>query len=153
MQAHAIGVPTLAKRMHEALPHRPEIVTKTLQRFLAGRKVNDQMLAYCDQFAAKLPHRPTLWHTVGDALFAIFKQEIPATATFEPDMTLSRASSSHFALISHKTERGPADGVLAALSPDTYIAITRERLRLTPHVLLVTPQDEEGRIVPGEYTW
>jgi hypothetical protein len=137
-EAHAIGVWKLSRRISEAHPRRPEIIVKTLQRFLAGRAVNEQMVAFCDHFTSKLPHRPTLWHTVGDALFAIFKQTLPEDLNLDNDITAALTPAGPFSLVTFKTKNGPADGVLAALSPDTFVTIARERLMLAPHVILYT---------------
>ena len=52
-EAHGIGAVKLARRISEAHPRRPDIPVKTLQRFLAGRKVNEQMMAFCDHFVRK----------------------------------------------------------------------------------------------------
>ena len=75
MQAHAIGVVKLSRRISEAHPRRPEIIVKTLQRFLAGRTVNEQMVAFCDHFVSKMPHRPTVLHELAEAMQKFYGHE------------------------------------------------------------------------------
>jgi hypothetical protein len=70
-QAHAIGVVKLSRRISEANPRRPEIVTKTLQRFLAGRKVNEQLVAFCDHFVRKYDVQDRILQ-IGEALARIY---------------------------------------------------------------------------------
>ena len=52
MKQHGIGVPRLARRITAALPRRPDIPVKTLQRFLAGKmRTNDMQADYYVHFA------------------------------------------------------------------------------------------------------
>jgi hypothetical protein len=75
MKQHKIGVPTLARRIIEAHPRRSEVPRRTLQRFLAGKRVNDMAVSICATFAENLPSRPTAFHALGRALHDLYQRE------------------------------------------------------------------------------
>jgi hypothetical protein len=73
-RAHTIGVVKLSRRISEAHPRRPKIIVKTLQRFLAGRKVNEQLLAFCGHFVRKYDVQDRILQ-IGEALARLYSTE------------------------------------------------------------------------------
>jgi hypothetical protein len=148
-------VEKLYKRICAAERSSPEAIGfsfKTFQRFMAGsHETGEETVAVCTRFAEGLPRRPTVFHALGERLYALYQTPLP------PDLAPSynlvsgdnrtvisvSAATEGFALVSerhlgrfHRT----FDGVLVSLYPRGFLIILKDRNLKTPRQIMTSNQ-------------
>ncbi|HKN20671.1 MAG TPA: hypothetical protein VJX73_04610 [Terracidiphilus sp.] len=125
---------------------------RTFQRFMAGsHETGKKTVAVCARVAEGLPRRPTVFHALGERLYALYQTPLP------PDLAPSynlvsgdnrtvisiSAAAEGFALV---TERHLGrfhrifDGVLVSLYPRGFLIILKDRNLKTPRQIMTSNQ-------------
>jgi hypothetical protein len=175
MAEKGIRLPKLFKRICAArymAERNPEedvgFSFKTFQRLMSA-KDGDKAVAVCARFVERLPHRPTVFHALGEALNALYKVPLPPDIAGSYNLVSNNLStqisistpSDGFALASEK-HTSPIhrlhDGVMVSTAPGEYLILLRDRMMLSPRYVATHGEaafvyDHARTLYPGHPTF